>query len=147
MATFLVEIQIGNPSAQRWITLEALVDTGASTTSVPGSLLRELGVTPLTQNNFRFAQGEVRAMDIGQTWIRVENAQFITQVIFNEEGTTPLLGALALEGAYMAVDPGKPKTNPRRGPANVTPIPAPAIPSKNLSFRAKPVTLSNYLSF
>ncbi len=115
MGTFFVEIQIANPSAQRWTTLEALVDTGASTTSVPGSILRELGVTPLRQNNFRFAQGEVRTMEIGQTWIRVADAQFITQMIFNEEETTPLLGALALEGAYMAVDQVSQKLIPVEG--------------------------------
>ena len=29
----------------------------------------------------------------------------MTHVLFNEEGTTPLLGAFALEGAFLGIDP------------------------------------------
>ena len=85
--------------------MDALVDTGASTTSLPSSILRNLGVEPIMQKSFRFAQGEIRNLDVGQAYIRIEGQEFITQVVFNEEGTSPLLGALSLEGAYMAVNP------------------------------------------
>lgn len=68
-------------------------------------MLRRLGVRPVSTERFRFAQGEVRELPVGYTWIRIEGQEFITQVVFNEEGTSPLLGALALEAAYMAVDP------------------------------------------
>lgn len=105
MGTFTVQIAIGDPEGQRWTRLDALVDTGASITSVPSSILRELDVRPLVQEQFRFAQGEPRTMDVGQTWVRVEGRERITLIVFNEEGTTPLLGALALEAAFMAVDP------------------------------------------
>ena len=43
-------------------------------------------------------------MDVGY-WVRFEGQEIITQVLFNDEGTPPLLGAMALEGAYMGVDP------------------------------------------
>ena len=43
MGTFSVPISIGDPQGENWIELDALVDTGASVTSVPGSILRELG--------------------------------------------------------------------------------------------------------
>ena len=33
-------------------------------------------------------------MDIGQMWVRVEDREIITQVMFNDEGTEPLLGAM-----------------------------------------------------
>lgn len=105
MGTFNVPISIGDRNGVRWTTLDALVDTGASITSVPASVLRELGVEPLTTQSFRFAQGEVRQMDVGQTWLRVEGREIVTLVLFNEEGSPPLLGALALEGVFMGVDP------------------------------------------
>ena len=105
MRSFNVPISIGDRNGARWTTLDALVDTGASITSVPASILRELGVEPLTTQSFRFAQGEVRRMDVGQTWLRVEGREVVTLVLFNEEGTPPLLGALALEGVFMGVDP------------------------------------------
>jgi clan AA aspartic protease len=105
MGTFHIPIDLGNEQGTNWRTLDALVDTGASTTSIPGSILRELGVRPISTERFRFAQGEVRELPVGYTWIRFAGKELMTQVIFNAEGTSPLLGALALEAAYVAVDP------------------------------------------
>ena len=105
MGTFSVSIGLAGLGRNSWITLDALVDTGASTTSLPSSMLRGLGIDPIMQKSFRFAQGDVRDLDVGQAYIRIQGQEFITQVVFNAEGTTPLLGALSLEGAYMAVDP------------------------------------------
>jgi clan AA aspartic protease len=105
MGTFQVAVAIGDPEGENWVDLDALVDTGASITAVPSSFLRQLGVAPQMQKRFRFGQGEVRTMDVGRTWLRVEGEEIFTQVLFNEEGTIPLLGALALEDAYLGVDP------------------------------------------
>ena len=44
-------------------------------------------------------------MTVGQTWVRTGDREVITLVLFNEEGTPPLLGALALEGMFLGVDP------------------------------------------
>jgi hypothetical protein len=44
MGTFPVRIAVGDPDRLRWTTLDALVDTGASITSVPSSVLLSLGV-------------------------------------------------------------------------------------------------------
>ncbi len=98
-------IGMGDSQRERWVDLEALVDTGASVTAVPSSVLRELGIAPLFKQSFRFAQGDVREMDVGQTWVRVEDKEVVTLVLFNDEGTQPLLGALALEGLFLGVDP------------------------------------------
>ena len=73
MGTFSVKISIGDLQGENWIEAEALVDTGASITAVPGSLLDELGITPLFKQSFRFGQGDVKEMDVGQAWIRVED--------------------------------------------------------------------------
>ena len=105
MGTFSAPISIGSPDRGRWTQIDALVDTGASIASAPASVLRGLGVEPLRKERFTFAQGETREMDVGQTWIRVGDREAVTLVLFNEEGTAPLLGALALEGVFMGVDP------------------------------------------
>ena len=104
MGTFNVQIGIGDQQQTQWIDLDALVDTGASITSVPAPILHQLGVTPLMQQRFQFGQGEVRIMDVGQTWLRVEGREVVTLVLFNAEETVPLLGALALEGVFMGVN-------------------------------------------
>ena len=105
MGTFNIEIGISNPDRGRWRTLNALVDTGASITALPASVLRELGVEPSFRQRFRSAHGESREMDVGHTWVRVDGRETLTQVLFNDEGSTPLLGAMTLEAVYMAVDP------------------------------------------
>ncbi len=105
MGTFSVPISIGDPQGENWIEFDALVDTGASIVSVPASLLIDLGIKPATQHRFRFAQGSVRNMDIGEARIRIDGLETATLVAFNDEGTPVLLGALALEALFLGVDP------------------------------------------
>ena len=105
MGTFTVPISIGDPRGKNRIELDAMVNTGASVTSVPGSILRELGVAPVSSQQFRFAQGESRRMTMGRTWISIDGREEITIFVFNDEGALPLLGALALEALFLGVDP------------------------------------------
>ena len=115
MDTFQAEIQIGDRAAENWVTVSALVDTGATMTAVPASVLSQLGVEPTTRKAFQFAQGEVRTMDVGYARVRVEDQEIITQVLFNDEGIPPLLGAIALENAFLGVDPLAQRLIPTRG--------------------------------
>ena len=105
MGTFSVEIEVSAQDGDIREEMVALVDTGASITSAPASVLRKLGVKPATTQIFQFAQGETRVMEVGYAWVRFEGQEILTQVLFNDEGTPSLLGAMALEGAYMGVDP------------------------------------------
>ena len=115
MVTFSIPIEISDQERTRWLEFDALVDTGASISSFPASTLRELGIPPLFKQDFRFGQGEVRQMDVGQTWIRVEGREIVTLVLFNDEGTTQLLGAIALESIFMGVDPVEKRLIPAEG--------------------------------
>ena len=105
MGIFRAPISIGDMQGENWIEMEALVDTGASVTAVSGSLLRELGVTPTASQRFRSAHGGVRHMDMGEVRILVEGRESGTLFVFNDEGTLPLLSALALETLFLGVDP------------------------------------------
>ena len=115
MGIFSIQIGVGDPDRGQWTPVEALVDTGASITSLPASVLFNLGVEPAMQRRFRFAQGETRTMPVGQTWVRIEGQELVTQVLFNEEGTRPLLGAVALEEAFLGVDPVRQRLVPVDG--------------------------------
>ena len=115
MGTFSIEIGIGDPDRGRWKTLDALVDTGASITAAPASVLRELGVDPSMRRSFESAHGEAREMDVGHTWVRVDGKEVFTLVLFNDEGSTPLLGAITLESVFMMVDPVDQRLVPRPG--------------------------------
>ena len=46
VGTFSVEIEVGNPSREEFVAVEALVDTGAIYTMLPEDLLERLGVEP-----------------------------------------------------------------------------------------------------
>ena len=105
MGTFNVTIEVGDPEGQRWEPVEALVDTGASYTVVPRSLLRRLGVVVDDRMPFRLADESIVEHDLGQTWIRVQGRAKIRIVIFGADGERPLLGAESLEGLGLGVDP------------------------------------------
>ncbi len=81
------------------------MDTGSTYTALPRGILQALGVPVGRTEQARLADGSLEAVDIGQTAIRLEDMQFITTVIFAEEGEPSLLGAITLEDALLAVDP------------------------------------------
>ena len=97
MGTFQTAIEVGDLAASRFRPVDALVDTGASYTTVPKSLLRDLGVTPHAERVFLLANGQSITRPIGRTWVRVDGRQEMTIVVFADEGAMPLLGAVTLE--------------------------------------------------
>src|SRR5713101_5977165 len=66
MGTFRVAVEIGDAAGERWESVEALVDTGATYTSVPAPLLERLGVTPQARATFVLADGRRVARDISR---------------------------------------------------------------------------------
>ncbi len=104
MGTFTTTIEIGNPDGTRFETVAALVDTGASVTTLPASFLRDLGVSPHTQFAFVLADGREIQRPVGRTWIRIAGQAEITLVVFGDEEIEPLLGAYSLQGLMLGVD-------------------------------------------
>ena len=115
MGTFRVSISVGDPEGQQYESLDALVDTGATYTTLPGSLLRRLGVSSDRRVEFELADGTIIEQDVGQTWVRLDGATAIVPVVFAEEGSEPLLGAVTLEIFLLAVDPVRGRLVPVRG--------------------------------
>ena len=105
MGTFRVTIEIGDPSGADYREVLALVDTGASHTAIPASVLRELGVAPQTRATFRLADGREVELDMGRIWVRIDGSEEMTLVVFGGEGTDPILGAVTLEEFRLGVDP------------------------------------------
>ncbi len=105
VGTFRVTIEIGDPQGQRWETVEALVDTGASHTVAPASVLRRLGVTVQERWPFRLADERVVERDVGFAAVRINGRFAPVVVVFGDEGAESLLGAHTLKGLRLAVDP------------------------------------------
>ena len=115
MGTFFVDIEVGDEQGERFESVEALVDTGATYTSIPTSLLERLGVRRSDRMSFIQADGSSFERDVGQTWTRVNGKAVVTLVIFGEEDAPALLGAYTLEGVRMAPDPVNRRLVPAAG--------------------------------
>lgn len=100
-----VQIGIAGPSRERWRSVDAIVDTGAFISSVPAPDLSALGVEPAGRQRVRFGQGRVRDMKYAQIWLKLGEREIMTFALFNQEWNTPILGAYALAGLFMTVDP------------------------------------------
>ena len=105
MGTFSVPIEIGDVRGERFEAMSALVDTGATTTVVPGGTLRRLGITPTKRETLEYAGGERVELDMVEAKARVEGRETTTWVIFGEDEAEALLGAYTLEGVFLGVDP------------------------------------------
>ncbi len=105
MGSFSYPIEIGDPQGERFERVELLVDTGATFTVLPGSLLQRLSIPVQRKVSFRLADGNVLEREVGETVVRLAGQVITTTVVFREEGAPLSLGVVALETALLAVDP------------------------------------------
>jgi predicted aspartyl protease len=105
VGTFKVDIEVGDPSGQRFEQYQALVDTGSTYSVFPAKVLRRLGVEPHRRSAFELADGTQKEWPIGRTWLRLDGRQEVSLVVFGDEDSEPILGALALEEFLLAPDP------------------------------------------
>ena len=105
MGTFSWPLRISSLDHQQAKDLVATVDTGAAYTTLPGDLLRELGVTPMGKRRFLLADGRRMELDYGQAWATIGDESVVTIVVFGRDDGPALLGAYTMEGLSLAVDP------------------------------------------
>ena len=105
MSIFHYPLEITGPNSGEFQRVMALVDTGATFTQVPATLLQQLGVQPTETARFRLANGSTIQRDIGETQVRIEGQTVNTVVVFGDENADALLGVYTLERALLAVDP------------------------------------------
>lgn len=106
MGLAVLDLEIANvarPDVPRKI--EFLIDSGAIYSVVPRAVLDELGITPITRQEFRLASGTKIARDKGVAIFRYGERVGGADVIFGEEGDMQLLGAFTLEALGLGLDP------------------------------------------
>ena len=84
MGTFRITVQIGDQNGQTFQELEASVDTGATFTKVPRSVLEALGISADRTYNALLTDGRRVARERGWAIIRLEGQQFPTPVVFGD---------------------------------------------------------------
>ena len=103
MGTFHYSLEVGDFDGRRFEAVDALVDTGATYTSIPSDVLDRL-VSPHEQRPFILASGERVSYGIAWVRIRLDGREEPTMVIFGNRGSDALLGAFTLEGFGLGVD-------------------------------------------
>ena len=105
MGMFKWPVRLETMDGQRSLELKATVDTGAAYTTVPGSLLREMGVEPRGFRHFELADGRRIKRAYGTVWATINGDTEATVVVFGADDGPTLLGAVTLESLSLGVDP------------------------------------------
>ena len=104
MELFRTAIEVGNPTDGVFVEIEPIVDTGASYSMLPSSLLKEqLGLSPLEEMTFTLADGSRQAYGLGEARFRYEGRERTSPVIFGPEDVY-LLGAVSLQSFGLIAD-------------------------------------------
>lgn len=112
MGTFFQPIKLIGPSGATE-ALEALVDTGAAFTTIPGPVLERLGVRPFDRIPVRFANGNIEHWPLGQIDAELDGRRRPILCLFSSADAPPLIGAHTLEAFLLTVDPVEKKLVPK----------------------------------
>ena len=105
MGTFTHPMTLHSASEDRSEVVEALVDTGSTFTVIPESVLRGLGYDPSRVVRIRLADGGPHERRLGLVNAELKGMTDTIHCAFGESDDPPIIGAHALEGFLLAVDP------------------------------------------
>ena len=106
MGLTVLEVEVGNPSNPEDTRLvEMLIDSGAIYSVVPATVLEDLGILPLAEQEFRLADGSKITRRKGTALFKYGDRIGGADVIFSEPEDSTLLGAFTLEALGLALDP------------------------------------------
>jgi clan AA aspartic protease len=100
-------------STKSW-TGRALVDTGATDTFLPSSVLRKLGIQPSARRSYELADGTEQELPIGFGVVEVLGRPAGTTLVFAGEKEEPLLGVTVRESSGFWIDPQRERLIPRK---------------------------------
>jgi len=89
------------------------VDTGATDTFLPASVLRRLGIRAAGRRSYELADGTEQELPIGFGVIEVLGRPAGGTLVFAGEKEEPLLGVTVLESAGFWIDPQRERLVPR----------------------------------
>jgi clan AA aspartic protease len=106
MGLTVLEIEVGNPANPEVSEkVEFLIDSGAIYSVVPAPILERLGIRPLTEHEFRLADGSKILRKKGVALFKFGERIGGADVIFGQEEDSVLLGMFTLEALGLALDP------------------------------------------
>lgn len=87
------------------MTLDLLVDTGATLSLIPPEVARVLGVEPFETRPVRTADGRRLDLPLAEVRFTIDGRSLTTPCLIGAPGALPLLGAVTLEALGLAPDP------------------------------------------
>ena len=115
MGTFNVAIKVGDAQGLQFERMDALVDTGATYPVMPRNILSSLGCQAIERRPFTLADDRIVEYEVGVVSLRLDGRTLPVPCVFGDEGSEPLLGAVALENVLLASDPVNGKLIPVTG--------------------------------
>jgi clan AA aspartic protease len=101
-----VPLRVTNPDRPELTTLilDALVDTGATSTCVPAAIAEGLSLRTRGSATVRTAEG-VQELEASWAELEIQGKQLVTHILISPTLETVLIGVTTLEGMGFAVDP------------------------------------------
>jgi clan AA aspartic protease len=106
MGTFTVSVTLIHPDHRdRSVTVDPMVDTGATYTVLPADLVAQLGLSTPEERPGELASGERVVYRIGEVRVRLGEREHTNVFVEGPPGCPVLLGAFTLEAFGFAADP------------------------------------------
>lgn len=108
-----ITLTVSNPKiSSKKQDVRFLVDSGATYTSLPTTIVRKLNIKPSFEEKFSLADGSTIKRKIGNAMFVWRGREVASPVILGQPGDSALLGALTLEGLGVVLDPLKRQLHP-----------------------------------
>jgi hypothetical protein len=91
-------------------TIEVIADIGSVYCWIPKDELRKIGILEKGKKTFRTISGETVERSFGYAWFTFDGTSGGSEVVFGEPSDGIVLGALAMEGMGLKVDPKNGRT-------------------------------------
>lgn len=103
MGMTLADVTLTGPAGK--MNLRLLVDTGSLLTWVSRAALDEIGVKPSASRRFRTIEGRELVRETGEALVEILGEKATRIVVFGEARDAEVIGADALEGLGIEIDP------------------------------------------
>ena len=77
-----VPLEVADLEGRHFETVEAMVDSGATYTTLPTSIIERLRVVPHSVRRFVLAYDSSVERGFGRTWMRLDGSEDISPVVF-----------------------------------------------------------------
>jgi len=113
MGLFRVQVRVFDLKDEgRAREVEMLVDTGSNMAVIPSDVVHNLGFTPVEFRTFVLANGAEIVRPVGWAGLATAGRTTACDVILGEPGDGAILGAIALDGMGLEVDPRRQELRP-----------------------------------